>query len=125
MTAEIFNEVLNCRLVEIEELQEFSLGPHEGRIKGKWFQDWRSGLELSGAESYVNFIGRCLVGINKALELPGLVLIIAHGGVYWAIEQVIQASIEGGLQNCIPVFYKPPTDESKKWEISTFNLPES
>ncbi len=114
-TAEIFNEVLDCKLVEIEELREFNLGPYEGRIKGDWFQDWKTGMELPQTEFYVNFMNRALVGINKALSFSGPVLIVAHGGVYWAIEQALQVIAKEGIQNCVPVFHKPTINE--KWQI--------
>ena len=117
MTAEIIQETLNCKLVEIEELREFNLGSYEGKIKDKWFQDWRSGAVIPQAETYAHFIERCLKGINTALALPGLVLIIAHGGVYCAIEHATCVFIEGGLQNCIPFFHEPPKIEDEKWTI--------
>jgi len=116
-TAEILNKTLNCNLIEIEELKECNLGPYEGQIFGKWFQDWKAGMELQATESYTNFISRALVGINKALYLPGPVLIVAHGGVYWAIEQTLQVCIEGGLHNCIPVFHEPPNNKYAKWQV--------
>lgn len=124
-TAEIFNELLNCNLVELEELREFDLGPYEGKIKEKWFQDWRAGVEIPKTESFANFIKRALAGINKALCLPGPVLIVAHGGVYWAIEQTLQVFAEGGLQNCIPVFHEPPMNEHEKWQVHKRILTES
>lgn len=116
-TAEIFNEVLNCKLLEIGELREFNLGPYEGRIKADWFQDWKAGMELPETESHANFINRALVGINKALSSSGPVLIIAHGGVYWAIEQALQVVSENGIQNCVPIFHKPPINKHEKWQI--------
>jgi broad specificity phosphatase PhoE len=114
-TAEIFNEVLGCQLVEINELREFDLGPYEGQVKDKWFYDWKTGIELPGTESYADFMHRSLIGINQALSRPGLVLVVAHGGVYGAIERALQSQIEGGLQNCVPIFHEPPTNLSGTW----------
>lgn len=118
MTAEIFNEVLHCNLIEMEELQEFNLGPHAGKVKEKWFHDWRSGTQLADTETYSDFIDRSLKGVNKALSLPGLVLIIAHGGVYWSIEHATQTRLEKDIPNCMPVFHSPPQNENEKWKIS-------
>ena len=108
----------SCGLIEIDELQEFNFGPYSGKIKEKWFQDWRSGIELPGTEPYEDFIMRCLTGINKALSLPGLILIIAHGGVYWSIELATQIRLKKSLPNCKPAFHLPPQHENGKWEIS-------
>lgn len=116
-TAEIINEELNCDLVQLEELKECGLGSYEGQLKGQWFRDWRGGLELPKAESFANFLDRALVGINKALCFPGTVLIVAHGGVYWAIEQALQIVIEGGLQNCLPIFHQPPQKDHQTWRL--------
>lgn len=121
MTAEIFNEILNCPLIEIEELSEFNLGPYTGRVKEQWFKDWRSGKKLEGTELYEDFIERSLVGVNKALSLPGLVLIIAHGGVYWSIKYALQIDLEKDLPNCEAVFHCPLPDEQEKWEIISVN----
>lgn len=116
-TAEILQGVLNCNLVEIEELREFNLGSYEGQKKEKWFQDWKSGIELPGTESYRAFIHRAVIGINKALSLSGPVLIVAHGGVYWAIEHALQLNQESGIQNCVPVFHESPKNQHEKWKI--------
>lgn len=118
MTAEIFHEFLNCPLVEIPELKEFHLGPYTGHIKEQWFQDWRAGAELAGAEPCQDFFDRCLRGVNKSLNLPGTVLIIAHGGVYWAIEHALQVTLERNLGNCEPLFHQPPKQGSDRWTVS-------
>ncbi len=114
-TAEIFNEVLFCKMHEIEELQEFHLGPYEGKSKDSWFEEWRAGARIEGAESHAGFLSRCLRGLNKALSLPGPVLIVSHGGVYWAVERAIGLPDEGGLPNCAPVYHKPPVSSEGKW----------
>lgn len=121
MTAELFNEKLNCRMIEIDEIKEFNLGTYEGQIKDKWFQDWRLGSDLPQAESYSQFITRCLLGINKALETPAPVLIIAHGGVYWAIEEALQVKLEGDIANCMPVFHEPSKNPQENWVLFPSN----
>jgi len=117
-TAQILNETLKCTLVEIEELREFNLGPHSGKIKEEWFQEWRSGKELDGAELYDAFIDRCLTGINCALQMQGPVLIVAHGGVYWSVQKAIEFSLEKGLPNCIPIFHCPLQNGTGRWNVS-------
>ena len=32
-------------------------------------------------------------GIKKALEHKGPVLIVSHGGVYWAVQEILELSI--------------------------------
>ena len=105
-------------LVAIDELQEFNLGNHSGQIIGPWFEDWRSGGVLSGGETYRDFTERCLKSINRSLTFPESVLIIAHGGVYWALVDALQVHLAEDLPNCVPLFLSPPQKENEKWKIS-------
>jgi probable phosphoglycerate mutase len=86
-TAEIVNQALRRPLVVIDALKECGLGAAEGSPRGSWFADWRGGVTPEGAESYEGFIARALVGINTALAQPGPVLIVAHAGIYWAVQR--------------------------------------
>ncbi len=108
-TAELFQEVLHCPLIAIDELQEFDLGPHAGQSKGEWFYKWKQGEPLSGAEPYSAFLERALAGINKALAHPGLVLIVAHGGTYRAVEKAIDQHrpSDQPIPNCTPFLHSP------------------
>ena len=51
------------------------------------------------------FIQRVKRGINFALKEHGPVLIVAHGGVYWAICHLLSIHGEGTIDNCIPVHF--------------------
>lgn len=104
-TAEILQKTLKSPLIEIPELQEFDLGPYQGKIKEQWFKNWREGQELMGTESYQTFLERALKGIHQALSFPGPVLIVAHGGTYWALEKMTLSG-RPDIQNCIPIFYE-------------------
>lgn len=108
-TAELINQVLSVPLIEVENLREFDLGPYQGTIKEQWFQDWRKGHILPGTESYEGFIDRALRGIAEALTAIGPVLIVAHGGVYWALEQLVQSG-KKEIPNCTPLFCTPLTE---------------
>lgn len=123
MTAEIFNETLNCEMVVIEELHEFNLGTYAGQIIGAWFDDWMKGAPLPGGELYADFRERCAIGVNKALNRKGLTLIIAHGGVFWSIEHALNTRLNQDLPNCVPAFHIPPVSENESWKISLVNEP--
>jgi len=56
----------------IEELTECS---------GQIWDDMTSGIN---GEHVSCFIQRAVKGINRALEKPGPILIVAHGGIHWA-----------------------------------------
>jgi broad specificity phosphatase PhoE len=117
-TAEILNEVLHCQMVAIDELQEFNLGNCGGQIIGQWFEDWRLGEKLPNGELYSEFQERSIRGVNKALDRPGITLIVAHGGTFWSIEQALRLTLNEDLPNCIPAFYQPPGTTNEKWTIS-------
>jgi broad specificity phosphatase PhoE len=104
-TAEILNQSLQASLICIEDLKEFHLGSYEGQVKDQWFHDWRSGKITQGLESYSQFLERALKGINEALNYPN-VLIVAHGGVYWAIQHYAELSLKE-IPNCIPFLHEP------------------
>lgn len=118
MTAEIFNEVLNCESVAIEELKEFNLGSYAGKIINTWFQDWINGSSLPNGELYKEFHHRCILGINKAIDRSNSTLIIAHGGVFWSIESALQLKLGQDLPNCAPTLLKPPIKPNTTWSIS-------
>lgn len=117
MTAEIINEQLNCELVVIDNLREFDVGSNSGKNLGQWFDNWKLGATISGAETYSNFLKRSLLGVNEALEYGEDILIVGHGGVYWTIELAIQNKLELDLPNCTLIHHTPPVDMGDKWLI--------
>lgn len=115
-TAEILQTQCGARLEVVEDLAECSWGAREGQAKGDWFQGWKSGeVNPTGAEPYDFFLKRALRGINQALTLPGPVMIVAHGGVYWAIEKYAALEAGSDLPNATPVFHKPPRGDFPWW----------
>ncbi len=59
-----------------------------------------------GSPAVRTFLERVKTGLNQALECPGPVLIVAHGGVHWAICYWME--IEGHswmIDNCQPVHF--------------------
>ena len=114
VTAEIVNQTLRRPLVVIDALKECGYGPYEGQVRGDWFKSWRRGETPDGAESFEGFMARALDGINRALAHPGPVLIVAHAGIYWAIQR--HARLERTyLENCQPVRHDPPSGEVPGW----------
>lgn len=64
---------------------------------------------------YVNqFIERTISGVRKALSQPGPVLIIAHGGIHWAICHYLNIKYhDKKVRHCIPVHFYPK--DSTQW----------
>jgi probable phosphoglycerate mutase len=109
-TAEVINEALGLPVVVVEALKECGLGDLEGRVValGDWRDPWRAGVTPAGAEPYDAFLARALGGLNEALDRPGPVLIVAHGGVFWAVERYAGIVLGGDLKNGAVVRVDPP-----------------
>lgn len=113
-TAEILNEELNCPMFCIDNLKEFYLGKYQGQPKEQWFKDWKEGKLTEDVEPYEDFLHRALSGINESLSISENVLIVAHGGVYWAVEHFAKLE-KTSLPNCKPALHLPPTDTHSHW----------
>ncbi|WP_282610286.1 histidine phosphatase family protein [Pelagibius sp. Alg239-R121] len=118
-TAKIIQEAAACPIEVIDDLKECSWGDFEGQGKGDWFDSWKRGsLQATGVEPYDFFLKRALRGINRALAYPGPVLIVAHGGVYWAVQKYGALGEEFDLPNATPVRHRPPRDDFPWWETT-------
>jgi broad specificity phosphatase PhoE len=117
-TADIIQQSISAPVMEITELQEACWGEKEGGLKGNglWINAWREGEEIKDAEQYTDFVGRVTLGLEKALQYPGPVLIVSHGGVYWGVQHILALPMVD-LGNCELVFHQPPHHPSNPWGI--------
>lgn len=118
-TAKIIQRESGGELYVLDDLAECSWGIREGEIKGAWFEAWKRGEALpDGAETREAFLVRALNAINTALEYPGPVLIVAHGGIYWAVQIHALRNLDQSLPNAEIVRHEPPTDKHPWWRTS-------
>lgn len=117
-TAEIIAETIRKPITIFDGLKECKWGTREGHIKGKypWLEEWKKGAFIEGAETYAEFVQRVFSAFQKILKLPTPVLIVAHGGVYWAIQEVLSLQKED-IRNCIPIFHRPPEHPNHPWFV--------
>ncbi len=69
-----------------------------------------------------NFLERAKEAVNKSLEHPGPVLIVAHGGIHWAICYWL--NIQGHdwiIDNCKPVHFFV-NKEKNSWEAKLLEV---
>lgn len=59
------------------------------------------------------FIYRVKDGLEKALQNDGPILIVAHGGTYWALAHLLQLEGDRKIGNCILTYIFP--QESELW----------
>jgi probable phosphoglycerate mutase len=117
-TAEIVGRDLEVSLTPVDELREFDVGPFEGVSDCGWVGEWRAGQEVPGVESFAKFRARIQRGIARALDLPGPVLIVAHGGVFWALESLTRLPGQSRLPNASLARFEPPSVADGSWLIS-------
>lgn len=115
LTAEIIAAGIHAPIRVIDNLRECDFGAREGHPKGAWYDAWRAGVTPGGAEGFSAFMERALDGLNQALACPGPVLIVAHGGIYWAIERFAGIARRERIPNGVPLFHAPPPKPLLPW----------
>jgi len=115
-TAEIVNETLRVPMIVIDELREICDGAHQGLFMEAGFYEARRGGTLlpDGAESLDAIHARALAAMNAALDHPGPVLVVSHGGLYWGVEHHT-ALLGPTLPHGAPVFHGPPDAAAPAW----------
>ncbi len=117
-TAEIINQELKCPLIELEGLRECNFGLHEGTTCCDWLNDWLIGntsVVPPDIEKVEDFQIRVIEAINQALDYTGPVLIVAHGGTYVPINNILPRNEQWNLPNCQPVRHDPPDENNATW----------
>ncbi|WP_420546841.1 histidine phosphatase family protein [Curvivirga sp.] len=108
-TAEIIRLTHDVPFYEEDDLREAMFGAAQGQARQGWAADWRAGEYCpEGAESFLQFQQRVIRGLGVSLahssqNQKGLPLIVAHGGVYWAICHALDIGGELDIPNATPV----------------------
>ena len=77
---------------------------------------------MPGGETYAEYTARVIRGFAQALTFPGPVLIVGHGGNFWALEHYGLIS-ETRVPNCALFSLQPPRDQ-KLWNVKQLAAPE-
>ena len=124
-TAEILNRG-NAPVVVIDDLKECSFGVYEGQsAAGAWREEWRAGASIPGGESFEDYVARALSGLNQALAHPGPVLVVAHGGTFWAIERHALKGERVRVANCVLFRLTPGASADAAWRYDMVSEPTS
>jgi broad specificity phosphatase PhoE len=114
-TAAIVNEQLGLPITFEPAIREVIFGGMEGKPLSPWFQDWMDGVATpEGAESFAELRQRIGTALQTILPLPGPILIVAHGGVFRAVRDLMGVAREGLTPNGLPLYCKP-TPEG--WQV--------
>jgi len=115
-TAEIVNEALNCPLVTVDGLQEMYFGEQEGKpVTASTHEELFADACNWGGETIEDFSDRAIAAVEESLSHPGPVLVVAHGGVYWAVAKRFGMETGAGIANAQPVHIKRSETGGDPW----------
>ncbi len=115
-TTEIVNQTLGLDVIYEPDLHEVVFGGMEGKPLVPWFEDWLEGRATpNGAESFAELLARVQQAMARVLQNPGPVLIVAHGGIFRAIRDLMGLEREGLTPNAVPLYCEPMPNG---WRIS-------
>lgn len=122
-TAEIINQHLRVPMLIIDGLKERSVGVLEGTVKDKLIiaTDCIYKEPIEKGEHVDDFKSRIVTALHEILDPEHTTLIVAHGGVYWAIMEMIGFK-EQHSHNCVPYLFVPPKDDQSLWIVHTLDI---
>ncbi len=107
-TAAIVNEFLHLPITYEPDIREVVFGGMDGKPLLPWFQGWMDGTATpEGAESFAELTARIGAVLPRILAAPGPVLIVAHGGVFRAMKDLMGLGRDGITPNGRPFFCEP------------------
>jgi probable phosphoglycerate mutase len=119
VTADIAAAELGLPVQVDEGLREVAFGVQEGKPMSEWFQPWVDGLLTpEGAESFPALTRRAVAAINRCIERPPVVLVVAHGALFRALRGAMGHEPNVRTRNAVPVWCEPPTGGAQAWGIT-------
>ena len=107
-TASLVAAVLGLDFTSDAGLQEASFGVQEGQPMGSWYDDWVAGSTTpEGGETFAALRARVVLALNRALALPGPVLVVGHGAMFRAARAEMGLSPLVRTENGVPLRCAP------------------
>ncbi len=118
-TAAIVADTLGVPMAEDEDLREAGFGENEGRPMGEWFAAWVEGRYTPrGGEPFAALAKRAVAAVNRALDRPPAVLVVAHGALWRAIRGAIGLEVNVRTPNALPLFVEPAEEADAPWRLT-------
>ncbi len=119
VTAEIVAETLGLSIALDDGLREVRFGVQEGKPMTRWFSDWVAGTWTpEGGEPFPVLRTRSVAAINRAVEHPPVVLVVAHGAVFRALRSAMGIEPNVRTRNAAPIWCEPPRGGTISWSIA-------
>jgi probable phosphoglycerate mutase len=119
-TADIIGKTLDLPVVNVSGLEEMDVGPYEGVADYSWVTAWREDAAIPGIEPFPAMRRRIGEAVNRALGTASHVLIVAHGGVFWALQNLCREPFLR-LGHCRPAYLSPNGETAWRIEMLTFS----
>ncbi len=119
-TAAIVRRTLDLPVEIEDDLREVRFGVQDGQpMAGAWFGEWITGaVTPEGAETFAALRARAVGAVNRALERPAPVLVIAHGALFRALRAEMGLEPDVRLANSVPLLCSPPADrQGTPWRL--------
>jgi broad specificity phosphatase PhoE len=108
VTAEMVGQVLALPVQIDAGLREVAFGVQEGQKMTGWFSDWIDGVFTpEGAETFAALRARAVAAVNRALAMPPVVLVVAHGAMFRGLRSAMGLETNVRTQNAMPLFCEP------------------
>ena len=115
-TTDIVNGFFNLPVQYEPDLREVIFGGMEGKPLLPWFPEWLEGRYTPpDAENFEQVLARVNVAMARTLTIAGPILIVAHGGVFRALRDLMTLPKQGLTPNAIPL-HCVPTDTG--WAVA-------
>ncbi len=118
-TAQIIQEILQVPLHTHEGLKERYLGKLEGTVKTEsslTSVNHNYTQTAEGSECIDDFKKRIAEALHEILHADHVTLIVAHGGVYWALMHMLGFDDQAS-SNAVPHFFSPTKNDDKQWLV--------
>jgi len=116
-TAAIVGDGLGLTMTPAQDLREVDVGAFEGASDPSFMRRWREGEPMERVETFPDFSARISRGLIGALKLDHPLLVVAHGGVFRAIEKLLGLAGTTDVPNCCLARFEPPTASDGAWRI--------
>lgn len=117
-TAELAGEALSLPVQIDDDLREVRFGVQEGHPMSDWFSHWVAGnFTPEGAETFAELRNRAVLAVNRAIALPPVVLIVAHGALFRALRTAMGIEPLIRTPNAVPIWCEPPGDGETAWKL--------
>ena len=123
-TAEIVAEAIGLPVAALDDdLREVNFGEQEGRPMGDWYDDWIAGTYTpERAEPFPVLLARAVSAVNRVLERPAPVLVVAHGALFRALRLAFGLEPNVRTPNALPIRCEPPAEGGDAWTLSPARL---